>query len=214
MKRTRSLQHSAGFTVVELIIGMSLALVITSGVLSTFTFLGRNLARLTYLQELETESRRSLLSFSQDVRAASSVAAVGESTVPPTYDYVALVLPATTGSKAVIYFFNGHTASATSPTITVGGVNYTVTAPAKSLVRYDSSTGATITFAQDLIDLDLDVFDYNDREITAFATDYASVKKLSLSFSSQNGNNDNGTRTPIHYAASPRLALRNRGLPQ
>ena len=67
----RSLQSRAGFTLVELLVGMSLALVVMTGVLSTFSFLGRNLNRLANQQKLESEGRRALAYFAQDVRMAS-----------------------------------------------------------------------------------------------------------------------------------------------
>jgi len=65
----------AGFTLVELLVGMSLALVVMTGVLSTFSFLGRNLNRLANQQQLETESRRALSYFNQDVRMANALPA-------------------------------------------------------------------------------------------------------------------------------------------
>jgi prepilin-type N-terminal cleavage/methylation domain-containing protein len=63
----------AGFTLVELLVGTSLALIIMAAVLSTFAFLGRNLNRLALQQKLESEGRQALAYFGQDVRAAGAV---------------------------------------------------------------------------------------------------------------------------------------------
>jgi prepilin-type N-terminal cleavage/methylation domain-containing protein len=68
-------QSRAGFTLVELLVGMSLALIVMTGVLSTFSFLGRNLNRLANQQQLESESRRALAYFAQDVRMANALQA-------------------------------------------------------------------------------------------------------------------------------------------
>jgi prepilin-type N-terminal cleavage/methylation domain-containing protein len=64
---------TAGFTLVELMISMSLALMIIAAVLSSYLFLGRSLGRLVTQQTLDNEGRRALAYFAQDVRLASGI---------------------------------------------------------------------------------------------------------------------------------------------
>ena len=75
---TRRPHSRSGFTLVELLVGMTLALVVMTAVLSTFGFLGRNLNRLANQQQLESEGRRALAYFAQDVRMASGLSNPGD----------------------------------------------------------------------------------------------------------------------------------------
>jgi prepilin-type N-terminal cleavage/methylation domain-containing protein len=62
-----------GFTLVEVMIGASLSSFILAGVLSTFLFLGRSGANLQSYSDMESEARRGLELFAQDVRQASAI---------------------------------------------------------------------------------------------------------------------------------------------
>ena len=46
-------RKSRGFTLVEMMVGMSCSLIVICAVLSTYTFLGRNLTRMTHAQQLQ-----------------------------------------------------------------------------------------------------------------------------------------------------------------
>ncbi len=49
---------SPGFTMVELLIGLSLAMLLTAAMLVSYTFLVRSLIRSSNQQQLEAQSRR------------------------------------------------------------------------------------------------------------------------------------------------------------
>lgn len=62
-----------GFTIVELMIGASLASFILAGVLSTFLFLGRSGANVQNYNDMEAQARNALEYFAEDTRQASGV---------------------------------------------------------------------------------------------------------------------------------------------
>jgi|JI10StandDraft_1071094.scaffolds.fasta_scaffold03143_4 Tfp pilus assembly protein PilW len=63
----------AAFSLVEIMIGASIGSFVLLGILTAFVTLGRNGARLYNYNTMETESRRALDEFSQDVRMASGI---------------------------------------------------------------------------------------------------------------------------------------------
>jgi Tfp pilus assembly protein PilW len=73
--RLVSLQPSGenGFTLVELMIGASLASFILAGVLSTFLFMGRSGANVQNYNDMESQARNALEYFAEDTRQASGV---------------------------------------------------------------------------------------------------------------------------------------------
>ena len=200
--------HSrAGFTLVELLVGMSLALVVMTGVLSTFAFLGRNLNRLANQQQLESEARRALAYFAQDVRMASGLSSPGTAQLE-------LAVPAGTAVRKVIYFYNS---ADTATTVDIGatGDEVSITAPANSLVRFaedtaNPNTGNTVTLLRNLLSLDFDYRDVSENEVTDFTDKVSSIKRVALEFRSQTGVAANGTLTPVYPCASPFLTIRNK----
>jgi Tfp pilus assembly protein PilW len=74
---------------VEVMISSALAGVVMLAILSTFLFMGRNLARLNGYQSLETESRKALTYFRRDFAVAQSV----KNGTTPTASSVTLVVP-------------------------------------------------------------------------------------------------------------------------
>ncbi len=67
------LPANRGFTLVELLVSMSLAVVVMAAVFSTYLYLGRNLTRLSYRSTLESQSRKILNTLTTDIRNAKSV---------------------------------------------------------------------------------------------------------------------------------------------
>jgi len=206
---TRRPQSRAGFTLVELLVGMSLALVVMTAVLSTFGFLGRNLNRLANQQQLESEGRRALAYFAQDVRMASGLSSPGTAQLE-------LAVPAGTATRKVIYFYNS---AATATTVDIGatGDEVSVTAPGNSLVRFvedtaNPNTGNTVTLLRNLLSLDFDYRDVSDNAVTDFTNKVPSIKRVALEFRSQTGVAANGTLTPVYPCASPFLTIRNKPL--
>ncbi len=69
----RPARRRAAFSLVEIMIGASIGSFVLLGILTAFVTLGRNGARLYNYNTMETESRRALDEFSQDVRMASGI---------------------------------------------------------------------------------------------------------------------------------------------
>jgi prepilin-type N-terminal cleavage/methylation domain-containing protein len=98
-----------GYTLVELMIGMTLASVLMLGVLSTYLFLGRNSTRLSYQHALEIQARTILNSLALDVRNTKQITSASSSGVSlklvdgstVTYSYSAGALTRDTGSGPV-----------------------------------------------------------------------------------------------------------------
>jgi hypothetical protein len=80
----------SAFTLVEVMIGASLSAIVMAAVLSSFTFLGRNLARMVSYQSLDSESRKALTYLQRDFALAQAV----KTGTTPTASAVTLVLPA------------------------------------------------------------------------------------------------------------------------
>ena len=199
MSALPSRRPEAGFTLVEVLIAMTLGLIIMSGVMSTFVYLGRSLARLANQQTLEAEGRRTVLLFSQDVHMAQDVTSASDTAVT-------LTVPTSSGTASVSYTYYG---SAT----TLGGVSI----PALSFVRRVDS-GTPFVLARDLVNganaqpLLIKYYDVTDFEISSgtVSTRLRSIKKMSLEFSSQTGAAASGARTPVHSVITSLLLLRNK----
>ena len=132
---------TSGFTLVELLVGMSLSLIVMTAVLTTYVSLGRNFTRSLGLSSanqpnLETQARRTLSAFAQDVRMASGI----PSTFTPSATSLTITIPTTSGTKTVSYYIN---ATAADVTVTLSG--YSTTVPAQTLVRVDGSNGLLLT---------------------------------------------------------------------
>jgi Tfp pilus assembly protein PilW len=212
-----SRKSSAGFTLVELLIGMSLGMVIMGGVLSSYIYLGRNFTRSLGISSsnqpnLETQARRTLAYFAQDVRMASGIV-VTASPTSPSSTCLTLTLPTGTGTKNVAYYFNG---TAAAVTVTLSG--YSTSVPAFSLVRVDGSNGANRTLHSSLLTC---VFNYYDNSgnpypildsSNASFSSFAGITQLAMTFTSQTGSSANRTLTQIYPTSSSRLLLRNKTL--
>jgi len=109
----RSGRGRRGLTLVELLVGTSLAAVLAAAVLAAYLFLGRNLTRLVNLQEQEVESRRFLRHFTTEVSAAISLTTATASTLTFT-------MPTAGGNTTVTYAYTSGNATVTR---TVGGAS-------------------------------------------------------------------------------------------
>jgi prepilin-type N-terminal cleavage/methylation domain-containing protein len=79
----------SGFTLVELMIGSSIGAVVMVALFSAFTFVGRNLARLSSYQALENESRKVINHLARDFNLGAGV----KPGTNPTASAVTLLLP-------------------------------------------------------------------------------------------------------------------------
>ena len=110
-------RHPAGFTLVEIMVGSTLASFILAGILSTFLFLGRSGANVQNYSDMEAEARKALEVFAEDVRQASAISWTSN---------VAITL--TVNSASVAYYYDSATRSfyrrdATSTRTMVSGIS-------------------------------------------------------------------------------------------
>jgi Tfp pilus assembly protein PilW len=196
----RRQNFSRAFTLVELLVGMSLALMVMTAVLSTYTTLGRSFTRSLGVSSanqptLEGQARRTLARLAQDVRMAKDISGA------PSNTTVTLSLPTGTGTTTVAYSYNsaagtltrtpsGGTAQVLQSNITSNGLAF----------RYYDSSG--------------NPYDNGSAPYTTTLSTSSSlgIKQLALSFTSRAGSATNGTLTQIYQTDSPRLLLRNRSL--
>ena len=209
-------KQASGFTLVELLIGMSLALMVMGGILSGYIFLGRSFTRSLGVSSagqptLETQGRRTLTYLAQDAHMASGVDLTGTApSVLPSSSGVTLILPTSTGNKSITYSFNNSSAMVMLGTFQI---------PPGCLIRIDQSTGTAMTLHTNLLTLYFRYFDSSGRpydnatEPYTTSTDYLSgIKQVSLSFTSQAGSAANGTQTQVYSSDSPLLLFRNKPL--
>lgn len=150
--KTRNRSTRGGFTLVELMISMSLGMIVMLAVFSTYSYLGRNLTRLSYRSVLETQGRKIRETFAADIRGAKSITNASATTLT-----LAMI-----GGGSVAYTYNGGQltrdpdgSGAMQPVllnymISDGGVQIPTSAilPANgNLFSYNTATGNTFTTA-------------------------------------------------------------------
>ncbi len=176
----------AGFTLVELIIGISLSFMVMGALLSSYLFVARSFTRTLGVSSatqptLESQGRRTLMLFQQDATQALRIKGA------PSATSVTLEIPTPTGSAEVRYQYN-QTAQTLSRT--TGGV--------------------TTVIHINLLDCQFTYYDRYGRPYSSFVNALSGIDQIALSFSAQAGNAANGTLSGIHRVASSRLTLRNR----
>jgi Tfp pilus assembly protein PilW len=196
----RRTNRRAGFTISELLIGVSLALIVMTGVLSSYVFVARSYNRtigfgMANQPTLEAQGRRTLAWWAQDVQTASGVTS-------PSASEVTLAVPRSDGgTKNVTYYYNS-TASAVSV--------YSVTVPAKSLARIDRNTSTALTLHSSLLTCVFSYFDTVGNPYTSYTDYLPGINQVSMVFTAQAGSSVNSTLTQVYKSASPRLLLRNK----
>jgi prepilin-type N-terminal cleavage/methylation domain-containing protein len=193
--------RTAGFTLVELLIGLSLSLIIMAGVLSSYIFLGRSFTRslgITSANQpnLESKGRRALAYFAQDVRMASGISGT------PSASSLTLTLPASSGTTAVTYTYDS-TAHSLTRTPTSGNAMVLLTNlltnptnPPYFYFRYYDASG--------------NPYDNGTSPYTSVTNYLPGIKQLSMTFTAQAGSSTNGTLTQVYRSDSSRLILRNK----
>jgi prepilin-type N-terminal cleavage/methylation domain-containing protein len=109
----RGARDRRGMTLVEILVGTSLAAILAVAVLSAYLFLGRNLTRLVNFQEQEVESRRFLRYFTTEVSAAISLTTATATTLTFT-------MPTGSGNTTVSYVYTSGNSTVTR---TAGGTS-------------------------------------------------------------------------------------------
>jgi prepilin-type N-terminal cleavage/methylation domain-containing protein len=124
---TTRIEHrrpTGGFTLVEIMIGLALSSIIMAGILSSFLMLGRSGLNAVHYSVAETELRRGLEEFSQDVRMARSIRWNSPTsitlTVPDNYSSTANQVTyawdsSTSGASAQSFYRKEGDAASTGP---------------------------------------------------------------------------------------------------
>ncbi len=221
------LKSAAAFTLVEVIIGMTLSLMIMGGVLSAYTFLGRSFARSFGVSggngaSLESQGRSTLAYFSQDVQTASGLVTTAP-TAPDTFpNTVKLILPSGAGAKTILYYYNSattdrylHADDAIDSIFDGSGVEF----KSGTLTRVIMSTPRVAqTLHRSLLSCNFSYYDSTGKPYTVFdplASNFSSlsgIKQIAVEFSSQAGSSNNGTLTQVYRVMSPRVILLNKQL--
>jgi type II secretory pathway pseudopilin PulG len=176
---------ASGFTLVELMVAMSVTFIIIAVTLAAYTFVGRNLTRMANTQRLESASRRAFSIFSKDISTASLVTSASTT-------QLALTLP----TKTVTYVYSGGTLTRTaSPVTSPEDGNTTL------LTNIDTTATSPFRF---------NYFDTSGNAITGVA----SIKEIELTFCSVLNNSADNLKKSSFAAVSPRVALSNRSLLQ
>ena len=199
---------------------MSLALMVMTAVLTTYTSLARNFTRSLGISSasqptLESQARRTLAYFAQDVRMASTIAAT---TTPasPNATTVTLTLPTGTGTNQVTYYYNSNaiTSSTNSDNVTVNGTSIEMQRQALTRCVYNGSTVTTLLLQSSVLSCTFNYYDSSGNPYTSYTNYLPGIKQLSVTFTTQAGSSTNGTLTQIYQTDSPRLLVRNKTLLQ
>lgn len=216
---------SPAFTLVEVLIGMSLALMVMTAVLTTYVTIGRNFTRSLGISSanqptLSTQARRTIATFAQDVRMASGLTVVSTSPTSPTSSRVDLIVPSAAGTNLVTYYYNSTAISGAtvSDNITVNGTSIAMRREALTRCVYNGSTVTSLLLHTNLLTC---TFTYYDNSGNPYiSSDLGSsnylpgIKQLALKITSRAGSATNGTLTQIYETNSQRLILRNKSLLQ
>lgn len=91
-----------GFTLTEVMVAMSLGLMISAAVLSSFGFIGRSSLGIAHYSNMNSESRNGLEHFARDVRAAQGISGFSETNLT-------LHVPDSGGIRQTTYRYNTDT---------------------------------------------------------------------------------------------------------
>jgi len=226
MTRAPSVHHT-GFTLVEILIGATLSAAIMAAVLSGYVFLGRNFSRSLGISSanqptLESQGRRTLASFIQDVGMASGVVS-DLPAAPDTFsNLVKLTIPLSPGAttKIILYYYNGASSSVylhATDAIDTTPDGTSIELPAGTLTRVSMNPPRSYQILhQSLLSCNFSYYDSSGSPFTIFDpatagfSSLSGIKQIAISFSAQGGNAANGTQTPVYSSASPRVVLRNK----
>lgn len=121
-----------GFTLVEVMISATLSAFVLAGVLSSFLMLGRSGALLVNYTTMDTQARRALEDFAQDVRMATNVTWNSSTSITltvsdnytSTSNKVTYAWDNTSGSPTYHYFYRmpGDAAASNTKTTFIGNV--------------------------------------------------------------------------------------------
>jgi hypothetical protein len=209
-----SVKRRAGFTLVELLIGATLSAMVMAAVLSSYVYLAKHFVRLTNQQTLETEGRRTLAYFTRDVQMASGI----DTTLTVSATRCSLTVPATIGTNTITYYYNSTAISGTtvSDNVTINGSSIAMQREALTRCVYNSITATvtSLTLLRNITSsgLTISYYDASGNVYMAYTDYLPGIKQLMLQFSTQAGQNSNGTQTLVNQVASSRLIVRNKAV--
>lgn len=200
---SRNPASTAGFTLLELVVAVSISMVIFLAVIGAFFYLTRNLTRLANTQSLEAANRRTIYLFTRDVSTAQQI------TASSTQITLSVLLPPadpsykTPGSsgypacKTVVFNYSGGT--------------LTRTATPASPIAPEDVTDSSDPRAQLLSGLTSFTFNFygTDGSLLALPANGYPIKAVDFNYSTSTGVAANGTQSN-YTAASPRVLLRNK----
>lgn len=187
-----SVTRIRGFSLVEMMVALALGAFVIAGVLSSYTFLGRNLIRYSNQQQLAAKLQRTMQIFMQDVHSATAVSSFSGSQLVLTMPYVHSDYSVTTYTVTYAYSSGALTRAVTGT-------------PPPNL------TTATLTLLSGITLSGSNFFNCYDRYDVA-ATNTLGIKKVEIaSFTLSTGTAAAGTLT-TYPAASARLILRSKYL--
>jgi Tfp pilus assembly protein PilW len=156
--------RAGGFTLVELMIALSLAFIVIAGILAAYLFMARGLTRLAYTQQQEVKSRRALTMFTQDLSSAIQL-------TTSTSSAITAVVPTASSTTTVTYTYTA------------------VAGNAGTLTRTDSAGTTTL-----LTDLSAFSFRYYNESGSVVTSSPQSVKSVEFTSTSVLGSALSGTR--------------------
>ena len=183
-------------------VGMSLALMVMTAVLTTYVMIGRNFTRslgLTSMNQpsLESQARRTLAAFARDVRMASDISGT------PSATSLTLTLPQASGTTTVAYSYDS-----TAGTLTRTPSGGTAQVLQSNITTANGNAGLVFRY----YDVSGNPYDNGSSPYITVTTYPLGIKQVSLSFATQAGSTITGTLTQVYQTDSPRLAIRNKGL--
>jgi len=99
LKAAATHRRRRGFTLVELMVSATLSAFVLAGILSTFLFLGRSGANLRNYSDMESQARKALEVFAQDVRQASAITWTASSSVTLVVNTVSITYTHSTANN-------------------------------------------------------------------------------------------------------------------
>lgn len=168
-----------------------------AGVLSSYIFLGRGLARQVNEESLESQARVALYWLSQDVSSASAIATQNPGTATTGYQ-----LSLTESSIGSVTYY----------------CDWSAGSPNGKLVR--NASGTSLTLLKNLSSINFAFYDVNGNAVSAPSTgsplsapttQQLNIKQVGMYFTSTAGTAVVGNQSTFNVA-SPRLVMKNKGL--
>ena len=194
MKRS---SRSPGFTIVEMLVASTLGALVLGAVLSSYLFLGRNLTRSSYQQELEARSRLAMQVLAQDARTTQSV-------VNASNSQLVLNVQLPSGPLTVTYAYDSVTGLLTRDP---GYTNADAQHP--PLLRYVTSFDFNYYDFPRSPDKDLQTLASDNGYAAGYTPEAQSIKQVVMAYTLQRGSAKDGTLTR-HTVATGRIVFRNK----